>query len=322
MRASPSSSLNRLIGWLGGWIGFVLIAVGLIVLALWLFLRMVPDAVAPLPLDLPSGGLSIWLGVVPLLLGGASYIWGRGMLRFRAWAPFVAAIFLFNLALYLALFGIIVTRKMITPPVWMLRDWQIYRTMLQAGVAVAAIVLLLLVALLLFGPGGLRAAYVLYHRTKPSAQLATCPTCRSIIERADGTCSWCEPRLTEARLELIGAQPGQGPFPLLFSRDQNRLIVGRRTPGRPPTEAGHMLLDPAVSADFETISAAHAAFAYDSQSRQFAIEDLGGLNGTRLIHNQVVTSLALQKPSPLADGDIVEMGDARFTFRIVSLEAS
>jgi hypothetical protein len=113
--SASSSVLNRLVGCLGGWLGFLLVMIGLLWVALSLLLRFAADLAASLPIDLPAGDLPLWGGVIPLVLGAVCYVWGWGMMRYRGWAPFVATLFLGNVALYVWLFGNLLTRRVCIP---------------------------------------------------------------------------------------------------------------------------------------------------------------------------------------------------------------
>lgn len=318
----PSSFFNRLMGRLGGWLGFGLVAVGLLSLAFSSLQRFFPHAATALSLPPLLSDLPLWSGFVPFALGVVCYVWGWGMLRYRSWAPFVAALFLLNLALHLVVLGSLIARRIIAPPVWMLADWEIYRWILHAIVVTLVALLVISAFLLLFGPGGLRAAYVDRHRTQPAPQYRICAKCRSIITRKDNTCSWCEPRHPEARLEPVGAQPGTESVLLTFSREHNRVVVGRRIPDQPPVQAGFVPLDPRVRSEYGTVSAVHASFEFNYQSGQFMVEDQNSTHGTLLIRGQATTKLPALTKHPLADGDILELGGARFVFRVISTEGS
>ena len=320
--STPSSLLNRLMGRLGGWLGLGLMVLGLFSLALSSLQRLFPNAATSLSLPLRLSELPAWSGIVPFALGVVCYVWGGGMLRYRSWAPFVAALFLSNLALYLVMLGYLVSQGVITPPAWMLADWEIYRSILRATVATIAILLMIFAFLLLFGPGGFRKAYTYRHQTQPAPQYRICSKCRSIITRKDNTCSWCEPRHAQASLEPVGAQPGTESVLLTFSREHNRVVVGRRTPDQPPVQAGFVCLDPRTRSEYGTVSALHAAFEFDYQSGHFMVEDQNSTHGTSLVRGQMTTKLPALIKHPLADGDILELGGARFVFRVMSAESS
>lgn len=316
--SKPSSALNSFVGYLGGWLGWILITLGLVTLAPSLLLRLFPRTTTFPPWVLSLSSLPLWGGIIPLTLGIVCYIWGWGMLRYRAWAPFVAALFLGNVALYAWLFATLLIRQIIRPPAWMLADWHFYRTIVNVFVVAMVFLLGLFAFILLFGPGGLRTAYVERHKTQPPPLFKICAVCRSIITRPDGTCSWCVPRYAEARLTPVGAQPGAESVTLTFPEAQNRVMVGRRTPDRPPAQPGFVFLDPRVRSEYATISSLHAVFGFDYQSRQFWVEDQNSSNGTFLVQGQRRTRLPAMTPQPLADGDIIELGGARFVFQVVS----
>lgn len=313
-----SSALNRWIGRFGGWVGWLLILVGLAWLAAALLPRLLSAAATSFFIGLLPGDLPPLGGLISLLLGVICFVWGQGMLRYKAWAPFVAALFLIHLAIYVVVFGVLLSDQVIIPPTWMLPDSVLYHSILQATVVVIVGFLLILALVLLIGPWGLRRAYVVRYQMRPAPLLRICPTCRSIIERPDGVCDWCQPLYAEARLEPVGPPPCE-PVVLAFNPEQNRLIIGRRTPERPSVEAGHVYLDSRLRPEYETISAIHAVFSFDEESGQFLVEDLGSRNGTRLTHDNTIVQLTAHTGYPLMDGDLVDLGGARFRFRVVSV---
>jgi len=305
-------------GHLGGWLGWILMALGLAVLAPTFLLQLFPQTAILLPWALSLSTLPLWGGIIPLVLGVVCYVWGWGMLRYRAWAPFVAALFLGNVALYVCLFAILLIRRVISPPAWMLANWDLYRTSLNVAVVAIVSLLGLFAFILLFGPGGLRTAYVERHKTQPPPPFKICPVCRSIITRSDGSCSWCAPRYAEARLTPVGAQPGAESVTLTFPAAQSRVMVGRRTPDRPPTQPGFVFLDPRVRREYATVSSLHAVFEFDYQTSQFSVEDQNSSNGTFLVQGQKRVPLPAMIRQPLVDGDVIELGGARFVFQVVS----
>ena len=89
-----------------------------------------------------------------------------------------------------------------------------------------------------------------------------------------------------------------------------RLIVGRREIALVP---GENLLGREAGAvawlDSASVSRRHARIVITGQTA--TLEDLGSRNGTRLRDREV------KGPVPLADGDPIELGSVRMTFRIV-----
>jgi hypothetical protein len=312
--------LNHLVSRLGAWFGFVLVLVGLLWLAYSLLARLAGNFVAMLPIQLPPNAVPIWGGIIPLVLGIVCCVWGWGMMRYRSWAPFVAAHFLLNLALYLGMLVYLVSEQIIPVPSWAVAEWDIYRTLLSAAAAAIILLFVLFAGLILFGPGGLTTAYVARYQILPPPRYVICRKCRSIISRPDGSCSWCEPRNAQAELAPLGGQPGE-TLVLTLSREQNRVVIGRRTPERPAVQPGFVYLDPRVRNEYGTISAIHAALEYSYADARFAIEDQQSTHGTRVIQGQTAVEVAPFAKQPLLDGDIVELGGARFAFKVVSTGA-
>ena len=109
---------------------------------------------------------------------------------------------------------------------------------------------------------------------------------------------------------MASAVRAPGPAPAAESRSACRLIVGRREIALLP---GENLLgrEPGAVAwlDSASVSRRHARIVVTGETA--TLEDLGSRNGTRLRDREV------KGPVPLADGDPIELGSVRMTFRIV-----
>jgi DNA-binding winged helix-turn-helix (wHTH) protein len=84
------------------------------------------------------------------------------------------------------------------------------------------------------------------------------------------------------------------------------LATGNNTIGRDPRSA--------VWLDDDSVSRRHALIAVDKDTAR--VEDLGSTNGTLL------NRAALESPTVLQDGDIVQIGSLRLTFRTLSNTAA
>ena len=103
----------------------------------------------------------------------------------------------------------------------------------------------------------------------------------------------------------------RSPAPPVESRSAYRLIVGRREVALVP---GENLLGREAGAvawlDSASVSRRHARIVIAGETA--TLEDLGSRNGTRLRDREV------EGPVPLADGDEIELGSVRMTFRVLN----